>query len=333
MEGHASLPRRRRPWLRRVGAPSGIRTPRSVAHAFAQARPSGRTLWQALRRTPVALWRDDVSDWAAALTYYAILALLPMLVMTLSLIGAISPQLMDALIAQVTAWAPAEAGTALHTTLLRLAGERSAAVTVAVGGGASALWSACSYLAVFRRALHDQHDVADTRPALRKAHRILLTAVTLLALWFCSALLLVLGGPSARTLGRWAGLGGAGSAAWDLLRWPALVTLVAFLVLILFRTGPPQARVLRHAVPGGVLAAAMWLAATVSFTAYASGLGTYSKLYGSLAGVVVFLVWLWMTHLSLLAGAQFTAELARARRTSVAPSPVRTTHKEEIRAE
>jgi membrane protein len=276
------------------------------------------------------MWRDDVSDWAAALTYYAILALLPMLLMTVSLIGAISPDLTDALIARVTAWAPAEAGTALHATLRQLAGERSAALTVAVGGGASALWSACSYLAVFRRALHDQHGVADTRCALRRAHRILFTAVTLL---------LVLSGPLVRTLGRLAGLGGAGAALWTLLRWPALVTVVALLVLVLLRTGPPQARTLRHAVPGGVLAVSLWLTASVCFTAYASGLGAYSRLYGSLAGVVVFLMWLWMSHLSLLAGAQFTAELARAGRGSAPADPTAATHatsathKEEIRAE
>lgn len=333
MEGHASLTDRRRPWLRRVGTWSGSRSPRGFAHASVRVRRSWPGLQEALRRTPVALWQEDVSDWAAALTYYAILALLPMLLMTVSLIGAISPDLTDALIARLTAWAPAEAGTALHTTLRRLAGERSAALTVAVGGGASALWSASSYLAVFRRALHDQHGVADTRPALRRAHRILLSAVTLLALWFCSALLLVLGGPLMHALGQWAGLGGAGSAVWALLRWPALVALVALLVLILFRTGPPQARALHHAVPGGVLAAALWLASSFCFTAYASGLGAYSRLYGSLAGVVVFLVWLWMSHLSLLAGAQFTAELARAGRGSAVRTSARATHKEEIRAE
>ncbi|WP_265563498.1 YihY/virulence factor BrkB family protein [Streptomyces hygroscopicus] len=296
--------------------------------ALNRLRGSWPVLWAALRRTPVVMWRDDVSDWAAALTYYAILALLPTLLMTFSLIGAVSPHLTDALIARVTAWAPAEAGTALHSTLSRLAGERSAALTVAVGGGASALWSASSYLAVFRRALHDQHGVADTRPALRTAHRILLTAMALLTLWFCSALLLVLGGPLVRELGQRGGLGEAGSTAWTLLRWPALVALVALLVLVLFRTGPPAARVLRHAVPGGVLAAALWLVSSVCFTAYAAGLGTYSRLYGPLAGVVVFPVWLWMTHLSLLAGAQFTAELARAERgagSSKSPTP---THKE-----
>ncbi|MFI9646477.1 YihY/virulence factor BrkB family protein [Streptomyces sp. NPDC052040] len=314
MNGQASVSPRRRTWLRRVGAPARTGAPPLPRPAPARSGRSWPVLWRALRRTPVAMWRDDVSDWAAALTYYAILALLPTFLMTFSLIGAVSPHLTDALIMRVTAWAPAEAGAALHSTLRRLAGERSAAVTVAVGGGASALWSACSYLAVFRRALHDQYGVADNRPALRKAPRILLTAGVLLPLLFGSALLLVLSGPLVRAVGRWAGLGEAGETAWELLRWPALMALVALLVLVLFRTGPPQARAWRQAVPGGVLAAVLWLTASACFTAYATGLGAYSRLYGSLAGVVVFLVWLWMSHLSLLAGAQFTAELTRAER-------------------
>ncbi|WP_435835507.1 YihY/virulence factor BrkB family protein [Streptomyces avermitilis] len=334
MERHTSVPARRLSWLRRLPA-LAMGTGRAANPARSSgvsAAPHGTTVvpearvhgsWRvrraALRRTPVSMWRDDVSDWAAALTYYAILALLPAMLMAVSLIGLVSPRVTDDLIAHVTAWAPAESGNTLHGSLRHLAGERSAALTVAIGGGVSALWSASSYLAVFRRALHAQHGVEDTRPALRTAPRILLTAVTLLALLLGSALLLVLSGSLLEALGRRAGLGGAGAAAWTLLRWPALLALVALLVLVLFRTGPREVRELRHALPGGMLAALLWLTASAGFTAYASGLGAYSRLYGSLAGVVVFLVWLWVSNLALLAGAQFTAELTRAERAAQAP--------------
>lgn len=270
------------------------------------------TVWTrrlaALRRTPVSMWNDDVSDWAAALTYYAILALLPGLLVTVSLIGLVSPDATDALIAHITAWAPADSGTALHQALRDMAEERSAALTLVVAGGVSALWSASSYLAVFRRALHTLHGVKDTRTAWRKAHRIVLTAAALLALLVLSALVLVLSGPLAESLGRGLGLGAAGATAWSLFRWPVLLCLVALLVLVLFRSGPPQARGVRHGLPGGVLAALLWLTASAGFTLYVSLSGTYSRLYGSLAGIVVFLVWLWLSHLALLAGAQFNAE-------------------------
>ncbi|MFB7754147.1 YihY/virulence factor BrkB family protein, partial [Streptomyces sp. NPDC056121] len=194
-------------------------------------------LWAALRRTPVSMWSDDVSDWAAALTYYAILALLPAMLVTVSLIGLVSPATTDALIAQVTAWAPAESGAALHESLRHMAHERSAALTVTIAGAVSALWSASSYSAVFRRALHTLHGVRDTRPVWRKAHRILLTACTLLALLVTSALVLVLSGSLAQSLGHWLGLGDTVAAAWDFLKWPALLCLVALLVLVLFRSG------------------------------------------------------------------------------------------------
>jgi membrane protein len=245
-----------------------------------------------MRRVPLAMWNDNISDWAAALTYYAVLALVPALLVTLSLIGLVSPDLTDQLIAHVTAWAPAPSGTELQQALRDMADERSAALTLAVAGGIGALWSASSYLAVFRRALHTMHGVPDQRP-----------------LWHRT-------GPLAMGLGRWAGVGGTVTATWYLLRWPVLVCLVTLLVLILFRTGPPAARRRSHALPGGAMAALLWLVSSACFSFYASGIGNYGQLYGSLAGVVVFLIWLWVSHLALLAGAQFAVELSRLRQQS-----------------
>ncbi|MFC8130691.1 YihY/virulence factor BrkB family protein [Streptomyces sp. NPDC057302] len=283
------------------------------APAGPAAAPS---LWErrgaALRRTPVAMWNDDVSDWAAALTYYAILALLPALLVTVSLISLVSPDTTRTLITEVTDWAPAQSGSALNGVLTEMADARSAAVTVVVGGGVSALWSATSYAAVFRRALHAMHGVKDTRPVWRKAHRVLMTALALLALLAASALVLVLSGPLVQGVARRAGVGDAGQTVWSVLRWPALVCLVVLLVVVLFRNAPPAERGWRRSLPGGLLAALLWLLSSGLFTLYASGFGTYGKLYGSLAGVVVFLVWLWMSNLALLAGAQFTVEMARA---------------------
>lgn len=283
----------------------------------APAGPTGLTsAWArrgaALRRTPVAMWNDDVSDWAAALTYYAILALLPALLVTVSLISLVSPDTTQELIAEVTDWAPAQSGSALNEALTEMADAHAAAVTVVIGGGVSALWSASSYAAVFRRALHAMHGVKDTRPVWRKAHRVLITALALLALLGASALLLVLSGSLVQTVGQRVGVGDAGQTVWTILKWPALVCLVVLLVLVLFRNAPPSARGWRRSLPGGLLAALLWLLSSGLFTLYATGFGTYGKLYGSLAGVVVFLVWLWVSNLALLAGAQFTVEMARA---------------------
>ncbi|MFC1411930.1 YihY/virulence factor BrkB family protein [Streptacidiphilus sp. N1-12] len=271
--------------------------------------------WAALRRTPVSMWNDDVSDWAAALTYYAVLALLPALLVSVSIVGLVSRSTTDALVDHVSMWAPAQSGAALRQALGGAA-DRSAAWVLVATGGASALWSASSYLAVFRRALHVVHGVKDTRPAWRKAHVIVLTAAALLALLLASALILVLSGPLAQALGSAVGLGGAGGAAWTVFKWPTLLLLVALLVLVLFRSGPSASQGVRRSLPGGVLAALLWLAASAAFAGYAANFGSYGRLYGSLAGVVVFLVWLWVSNLALLAGAQFTVELNREERTT-----------------
>ncbi|MFE2090306.1 YihY/virulence factor BrkB family protein [Streptomyces sp. NPDC002596] len=288
-------------------------TPTASGRVPRQGAPSGRAAHYraALRRTPVSLWNDDLSDWAAALTYYAILALLPALLVTVALIGLANPRATDVLIADITAFAPAESGAALREPLEAATQERGAVWLLVATGTVSAVWSASSYLAVFRRALHALYGVRDTRPALRKAHIIVTSAVGLLLLLMTSAFALVLTGPLARWLGHRMGLAHASDTVWTMLKWPILMFLVACLIMVLFRTGPAAARGLRRGLPGGVLAASLWLVASAGFTLYATHIGSYSRLYGSLAGLVVFLIWVWFTNLALLAGAQFNVELAR----------------------
>nr|WP_240529620.1 YihY/virulence factor BrkB family protein [Streptomyces mangrovisoli] len=257
------------------------------------------------------MWRDDISDYAAALTYYSILAVLPALLVTVIAFSLISRDTAEDFIAHVTAYAPGQSGGQLHELLSRTLKDGSAAWTLLCAGAVSALWSASSYLAVFRRALHRMHHEPDRRSPWRRAHRIVLTALALLGLLLTCSLVLLLSGPVAEGLGRLLGVGLVVARAWNVLRWPLLLGLVALLVTIVFHTGPVPARRLRYSLPGGALAAALWLGASGCFALYASALSTYSRLYGSLAGVVVFLIWLWLSNLALLAGAQFTAELRR----------------------
>ncbi|WP_329292564.1 YihY/virulence factor BrkB family protein [Streptomyces pseudovenezuelae] len=277
--------------------------------------------WPALRRTPVSLWNDDLSDDAAALTYYAILAVLPAMLATVMAFGMISPGTAEEFVRQVTAYAPAESGPDLHAVLTRALDNGRTAWPLMAAGAASALWSASSYLAVFRRSLHRMHRVEDRRSPWRTAPRIALTALGLLGLLLVGSLTLLLSGPLAQAAGRTVGVDGTAAWAWSLLRWPVLLCLVALLVVVVFRTGPAPARRRGHSLPGGALAAALWLTVSACFSAYASTLGAYSRLYGSLAGVVVFLIWLWLSNLALLTGAQFAAELAGARGQSTGKSP------------
>ncbi|MEV0368800.1 YihY/virulence factor BrkB family protein [Streptomyces sp. NPDC050636] len=284
----------------------------------ANGKPAALPTWAqcrtALRRTPVSVWNDDVTDWAASLTYYSVLALLPSLIVTVSLIGVADPAATEQLINHISSIAPAESSPTVRRALVSMAHQHTAAWVVVGGALISALWSSCSYLAVFRRALHAMHRTKDDRPPWRKAPRIIATALLLMALLISSAVALLASGPIARALGRTLGLGEAGETTWNLVKWPLLLLLATVLAMVLFRSGPPSSRGVRRAAPGGVVAVLLWLVSSAGFAVYASYVGTFNRLYGSLAGPVVFLIWLWFSHLSLLSGAQFNVELARAGR-------------------
>ncbi|WWQ68819.1 YihY/virulence factor BrkB family protein [Streptomyces sp. Q6] len=258
------------------------------------------------------MWNDDITDYAAALTYYATLAVLPGLLVMVAAFGLVSPGTAQSLIEDVTAYAPGQAGNQLHDLLTRMMRENAGAWTVIATGLVSALWSACSYLAVFRRALHHMHHAPDRRTPLARAHRIVGTALALLSLLLLTALVLVLSRPVAEGIGRALQLDATVPLAWTIARWPLLLALVVLLVSTVFRNGPQTARVRHLSLPGGVLAAVLWLIVTGGFALYTSIITTYGRLYGSLAGIVVFLIWLWLSNLALLAGAQFSAELAAA---------------------
>ncbi|MGY6019720.1 YihY/virulence factor BrkB family protein [Streptomyces spinosirectus] len=280
--------------------------------------------WAALRRTPVAVWNDDITDWAAALTYYAVLALFPVLLMILSIVGLTIPTAKPEVIDRMAQAAPVASQPLLRSTLLQLTGQSSAAWTLVFLGGAGALWSGSSYLSVFRRALHSMHRISAHRPVWRTAPRIIVTALVLITLLLTSTLTLFLTGSLARRLSRALDLGSGPQAAWDTLRWPVVALAAVAMVLVLYRSGPASSRPVRRMAPGGTLAVVLLLAVSVGFAVYTSHIGAYHRLYGSLAGVVIFLIWLWLSNLALLTGAQFNAELAKpARRVAVdRPLPV-----------
>ncbi|AGS72658.1 YihY/virulence factor BrkB family protein [Streptomyces collinus] len=266
--------------------------------------------WAALRRTPVAVWNDDVTDWAAALTYYAVLALFPVLLVILSIIGLTVPTAKPEVIDSLSQAAPVASRALLRGALRQTAGQSSTAWTLVFLGAAGALWSGSSYLSVFRRALHSMHRVNSHRPVWRTAPRILATALVLIGLLLTTTIALFLTGALTRRLSRVLHLGTGPQAAWDALRWPVMAAVAVVLVLVLYRSGPVSSRPVGRMAPGGALAVLLLLAVSLGFTLYTSRVGAYDRLYGSLAGVVVFLIWLWLSNLALLVGAQFNAELA-----------------------
>ncbi|WP_309054845.1 YihY/virulence factor BrkB family protein [Streptomyces sp.] len=266
---------------------------------------------RALARTPVAVWKDDLTDWAAALTYYAVLAVFPALlvmVFSIALLGSDTPQ---EVVVQLAAFVPEAARPVLAQALSNPQEGPPGHWLLLVVTAAAALWSASSYLAVFRRALHAMYGVSDCRPAWRTFPALVLRASTVLALLVSGVLTLTAAERVARAIGRGTGTDHQAALMWAGLKWPLLFTVVVALVLLLFRSGPPETRGARQTLPGGTLAVLLWLLASAGFAFYASHIATYNRLYGSLEGVVAFLVWLWLSHVVLLAGARFNAELAR----------------------
>ncbi|MEU7422978.1 YihY/virulence factor BrkB family protein [Streptomyces sp. NPDC040750] len=284
----------------------------------------GRTArwWAALRRTPAAVWNDDITDWAAALTYYAVLALFPVMLVILSILGLTMPMAKPEVIDRLSQAAPVASRELLRSSLRQTTGQSSAAWTLVFLGMSGALWSGSSYLSVFRRALHSMHRVSAHRPVWRTAPRIIITALVLLALLLTSTLALLLTSGMVRRLGRVLHLGTGPQEAWDALRWPVVAVVAVALVLILYRSGPALSRPVARMAPGGALAVVLVLAVSLGFAAYTSHVSAYHRLYGSLAGVVVFLVWLWLSNLALLIGAQFNVELAKSARGEGADRPV-----------
>ncbi|WP_051951855.1 YihY/virulence factor BrkB family protein [Actinacidiphila yeochonensis] len=289
------------------------RRPAGVRHAASLWR-FGRTFGRAL----AASWDKDVTERAAALTYYAVLAIFPAMLMTISLLSMAGGPSEASLADGLTALMPAESRTVVASALQDMARDHSATLSLAVGGGLGAMWSASSYAAVFRRALHAMYGTEARPSALRAAPRVVLTSATLLVLLVAGAVTLVVSGALAHHLGSLLHMNGPVLAAWHVLRWPLLLAVAAALVLVLFRSGPRGTRSLRAMAPGGALAVGLWLAGSAAFAAYTGRMGTYNRLYGPLAGTAVFLVWLWFSNLSLMIGAHFNAEHARGRATRTA---------------
>lgn len=281
---------------------------RHLGHRLLSVFRFARTLGRAL----AAAWDKDATEQAAALTYYAVLALFPALLMTFSLIGLAGGPSDSSVSAGLTSLLPAPAQSAAADTLQRMAEDTSATVSLAVASGVGAAWSACSYAAVFRRALHHIHGVDDHRPAWRTVPRILITSATLLVLLVAGTVCLVVTGELSRRAGALLHVAGPLVSAWRGLRWPVLLLVAAVLVLVLFRSGPRGTRSLRTMAPGGVVAVGLWLLASAGFALYTARMDTYHRLYGPLGGAVAFLVWLWLSNLALMVGAHFNVEHARS---------------------
>ncbi|MED7951508.1 YihY/virulence factor BrkB family protein [Kitasatospora sp. NPDC058201] len=301
---------------RRHPAPGARRAPRHGSDRHVPQPGHG-----VLRHAGRLLLGDELFDRAAALTYYGVLALFPGLLLLTGLLGLAGPspggQVMDGL----RRLAPGPAGDVLRDGVGQVQQNSGAGGAFAVLGAVGALWSASGYVGAFIRSANAVHGVRERRPLWRLAPvRLALTAV-LVVLLAAGVTIVVLTGPIAEQAGRALGVGDFGLTVWSFAKWPGLVLLVTLTVAVLYRAAPDlPSREPRLISPGSALAVALWLAASGGFALFAAYVDTFGRMYGALAGVMVFLVWLWLTNLAVLLGLELDAGLAR-RRTAAASGP------------
>ncbi|ANN17912.1 ribonuclease [Amycolatopsis orientalis] len=273
-----------------------------------------RSWWAVLKRTVVQFNRDDQLDWAAALTYYGVLSLFPGLLVLTAILGLMGPSATQTLLDSAGQIAPGQGRDILLGAIRELSGSGGLAGPAAIFGVLGALWSASGYIGAFMRASNVIYSMPEGRPIWKTwPLRLGLTIALLVILALCAVGVVATGGV-ARYLGDLVGLGSTGVLVWDIAKWPVIALLAALAFAVLYWAGPNvrQPR-FRWMTPGGVVAVLLWAAATAGFAVYVSNFGSYNKIYGSLAGVIVFLIWLWISNIAVLLGAELDAELARGK--------------------
>ncbi|GHB52521.1 hypothetical protein GCM10010347_23040 [Streptomyces cirratus] len=275
---------------------------------------SGRSWGAVLKRTLREFQRDELADRAAALTYYSVLSLFPALLVLVSLLGVAGKSTTQAVLDNLQKLTPGSARDVISDAVRQLQGGTGLGSVLAVVGLIAAVWSASGYVAAFIRASNAVYDVPEGRPVWKVLPLRLALTVGLLVLAGASALIVVFTGGLARRAGDALGLGGTAVTVWSIAKWPVLVLLVTIMIAVLYWASPnAKGRGFRWITPGSLLALLIWMAASAGFALYVANFGSYNKTYGTLAGVIVFLIWLWITNLAILLGLEFDAEMSRQR--------------------
>ncbi|MCD9197981.1 YihY/virulence factor BrkB family protein [Aeromicrobium wangtongii] len=259
--------------------------------------------------------KDQCTDLAAALTYYSVLALFPAIVALVSLLGVFGQgqSTVDSLLKIVDQIGPSDAVDTLRPTIERLTNSQSAGIALVVGL-VGAIWSASGYVGAFGRAMNRVYEIPEGRPIWKLRPLQLVITLFCLILVAVAASALVLTGPVAKAVGDQIGLGSTAIMVWDIAKWPVLLLVVVVIVAVLYYATPNVKQPkFRWISVGAVFAIVVWIIASALFGLYVAMFSSYDKTYGSLAGVIVFLLWLWLTNLALLFGAELDAELERGR--------------------
>jgi membrane protein len=281
-----------------------------------------RSWVEVAKRTISEFRKDNITDWAAALTYYAVLAIFPALIVIVSLLGLIGNSATQPLIDNLGKVAPGPAQQIFTNAVNDLQRSQGAAGFAFVAGLAGALWSASGYTAAFMRASNAIYDVEEGRPIWKSLPvRVGVTLALVIGTLVCAVAVVFTGG-LAKQAGNVIGLGDSAVTAWGIAKWPALLLIVSFMFALLYWAAPNVKQPgFRWISAGGIFAVLVWVAASAAFAFYVANFGSYNKTYGALGGVISFLVWLWVSNIAVLLGAEFNAELERRRQIEAGMKP------------
>ncbi len=287
-----------------------------VRRDYAPEGAGADTGWMAtLKRTVSEFMEDNLTDWAAALTYYALLSLFPALIAMVSLIGIFGDPktTTQSLTEIVTEIGPQSAADTFSGPIESIVSNQSAAGFAFVLGLALALWSASGYIGAFIRASNVIFETPEGRPFWKlRPLQLLVTLIMVLALALL-ALGLVLTGPVVDAIAGPIGLGDTAVSVWNVAKWPVMAAVFVLMIDLLYYASPNvKQRGFKWVTPGAILALLVWAIASALFAFYVSNFGSYDKTYGTLGGLVALLVWFWISNLAILFGHQLNAERERS---------------------
>jgi membrane protein len=275
-----------------------------------------RDAFGTLTRTALEFREDNMSDWAAALTYYGLLSLFPALIALVSIVGVFGDpvtttrQLTDI----VTQIGPSTAADTFSGPIESITSNRSTAGILFFAGLAVALWSASNYVGAFIRASNVAWETPEGRSFFKLRPLQILVTLAMVLMLAIVALALVLTGPIVEAVGSSIGIGDTALTIWDIAKWPVLLAVVILMISILYYAAPNvKLPGFRWVTPGSALAVVIWLIASALFAFYVANFGSYDKTYGTLGGLVALLVWMWISNLALLFGVELNVEQERSR--------------------
>ncbi len=282
-------------------------------------RPQGATAetgaFATLKRTATEFMEDNLTDWAAALTYYGLLALFPALIAMVSLLGLFGdPKTTTSSLTEIiSSIGPESAAQTYAGPIESLTSNQSAAGFAFVAGLAVALWSASGYVGAFMRASNVIYETPEGRPFWKLRPLQLAVTLLMIVLMVALALGLVLTGPVVDAVADPIGLSGTAVSVWNIAKWPAMVAIFILMVDVLYYASPNvKLRGFKWVTPGSLLAIVVWAIASAAFAFYVANFGSYDKTYGTLGGLVALLVWFWISNLAILFGHELNAERERS---------------------